>query len=358
MITPFSEISAACAISIPQNHRQPIAIIGAGGIVNDAHLPAYAAAGLEVVGIADLDYDRAHSLARKFAIGTTYSSIDALLQDDRVGVVDIAVPYQAQPALFRRSVEANKHILAQKPFAESGSVAAELCALAQSAGVSAAVNQQLRFDEGIAAAHAMVRGGWIGTVSAMSITVNITTPWHLWDWALAAPRLEILMHSIHYHDVVRWFLGDPLSVHCLAGRTAGQSPVGETRTISSYRYAKDVVALVHANHVNAGGDNYATFRLDGDQGSIRGTLGLLYDYPVGRRDTLEVSSKIMRTDGWLPYPITQRWFPDAFAGTMGSLMSEIATGEESRTSVRDNVGTIRLVEALYSSIEHKSDVCI
>ncbi len=39
---------------MPKHHR-PIFIIGAGGIVNDAHLPAYRIAGFEVAGIYDIN---------------------------------------------------------------------------------------------------------------------------------------------------------------------------------------------------------------------------------------------------------------------------------------------------------------
>jgi hypothetical protein len=33
----------------------------------------------------------------------------------------------------------------------------------------------------------------------------------------------------------------------------------------------------------------------------------------GRPDTLEVNSIVPRTHDWLPYPVTTRWIPDAFA---------------------------------------------
>jgi predicted dehydrogenase len=358
MISVFAPIDAFCSLDIPLAHRLPIAIIGAGGIVADAHLPAYQQAGLEIVGITDVDRKRAGDVADRFGIPTVYSSVESLLEDDQVAVVDIAVPYQAQPDIFRRVATAGKHILAQKPLAASAREAADLADIAEAHHIRAAVNQQLRFDEGIAGAYAMLKQGWIGEVSAMSITVNITTPWHLWKWALHAERLEVLMHSIHYHDVIRWFLGKPVSVHCVAGRTKGQLPVGETRSVTSYRYPEDVVAVVHANHVNIGGDNSAAFRIDGSHGSIRGTLGLLSDYPDGRPDTLEVNSLVVATDGWLPYPVTRRWIPDAFAGTMGSLLEEIATGEPARSTIRDNVQTMQIVESLYTSIEEQREVRI
>ena len=45
------------------NQARPIVIIGAGSIVSDAHLPAYAKAGYTVPGIFDPDLDKARALA-------------------------------------------------------------------------------------------------------------------------------------------------------------------------------------------------------------------------------------------------------------------------------------------------------
>ncbi len=46
----------------PRNPR-PIISIGAGGIVRDAHLPAYKKAGFPVVAIVDLDKSKAENLS-------------------------------------------------------------------------------------------------------------------------------------------------------------------------------------------------------------------------------------------------------------------------------------------------------
>lgn len=50
----------------------------------------------------------------------------------------------------------------------------------------------------------------------------------------------------------------------------------------------------------------------------------LYDYPHGRPDTVELNSSVLPTDGWLPYPVTMRWIPDAFSGPMRALLADIA----------------------------------
>jgi predicted dehydrogenase len=103
--------------------------------------------------------------------------------------------------------------------------------------------------------------------------------------------------------------------------------------------------------MNIAGDAEATFRIDGSEGSIKGTLGLLYDYPHGRPDTLSVFSRTLPTDGWLPYPVTTRWLPDAIAGPMGSLLKAVAEDGTPATSGADNLMTIRLVQALYRSMD-------
>lgn len=351
MIDLFQQVSDSCRLVIPDAHKLPIAVVGAGGIVDGQHLVAYALAGLEVVGITDVDLVRAADVAARHGIPRVYASLDELLADERVRVVDIAVPVEQQPAIFRAVAATGRSILAQKPFTDNPATARELAALAADAGIVAAVNQQLRFDEGIAAAHRMVELGWLGEVTTFTLSVNAFTDWTQWSWAQAMERLEVMVHSIHYHDTVRWFLGEPSSVYAIGGRVPGQYPVGETRTQSSYRFAGGASALVYANHMNVAGDNTAEFRIEGTGGAIRGTLGLMYDYPTGRVDTLEVMSTVVPTDGWVPYPVTQRWFPHAFIGTMGSVLEAVATGSTPRSSVADNVKTIELVDALYRSMQ-------
>ena len=356
MIDLFKEVSEYCAFDIDPAHKVPVAIIGAGGIVDGAHLPAYKIEGLQVIGIYDVDSAKAKDVAARHGIPKVYATLQELLDDPQSIIVDIAVPAALQPDIFIQVAAAKKHILAQKPMATTVADGLMMAKAVADNGIIAAVNHQLRFEEGVAAAHKMVELGWIGNVTNVTFEVNLITPWEMWPWAKDLERLEIMLHSIHYHDVVRWFLGEPNKVFCVAGRTQGQYPIGETRTISSYSYDNGITALVHANHINRGGDNRAEFRIDGDRGSIRGTLGLLYDYPTGRVDTLEVNSQVVPTDGWTPYPVTTRWFPDAFRGTIGSVMRAIATGAPLRSSVADTVGTLRLVEALYQSMDSGESV--
>lgn len=347
MLDLLEPIAAAARIRPPQ-HPVPIAVVGAGAIVDVAHLPAYRQLGLEIAGIFDLDHTRATEVAGRHGIDRVYDSLEQLLADD-VPIVDIAILPWAQPDVVRQAIAAGKDLLCQKPFAPDYPAAQQLAAEVEAAGRKVVVNQQMRYEEGIAAARAMVHAGWIGAPTAMTIDVDIDTDWSAWAWLVDSPQLEIMFHSIHYFDSIRSILGNPDRVFAVIGRRPGQVARAETRTMATLVYDSGVRALVHSNHENHAGDPHATVRIDGEHGSIRGTLGLLYDYPHGRPDTLEVHSSSLPTDGWLPYPVTHRWLPDAVAGPMADLQRWVAGGAPAPTRVQDNLHTLALVHSLYRS---------
>lgn len=351
MIGRLAEIAAACDLSLPERVVRPIGIVGSGAVLDVAHLPVYRAAGIPVPAIWARNRAHAERLAHAHGIGRVHATLDELLADPEVAVVDIAVVPEAQLEIALRALDAGKDLMCQKPLALDVRDAARIVERAGARGRLVAVQQQMRFEEGVLAARAMVRAGWIGEVTAITVDVDIATDFAGWGWLGQVPRLEILFHSIHYIDTIRAFLGDPVAVFGTQWRRPGQKPIGETRTVSVLLYPGDVRAIVHANHENVAGDNEARFRVDGSAGSIRGTIGLLYDYPKGRPDTLEVWSSFLPTDGWLAYPVTGRWIPDAFLGPVGSLLRAIADGGEPETSARDNLRTLRVVDALYRSGE-------
>src|SRR3954470_16703247 len=69
---------------------RPIVIVGAGGIVQTAHLPAYRATGLPVAGIFDIRREAALGAAAAFAVPRVYDSL-AQACAARDVVYDVAV---------------------------------------------------------------------------------------------------------------------------------------------------------------------------------------------------------------------------------------------------------------------------
>lgn len=336
------------AIALPSVSHYGIGIIGCGGIVNGAHLPAYTAAGLRVIAVYDQNRETAERTATAFGVPVVADSVEAMLDDPRIDIVDIAVTPWAQPEIALQAIAARRHVLCQKPFAEDIASAERVVTAAELAGVKLAVNQQMRWSAGIRVAGQLVQQGAIGRPAEATIEVHVRTPWHLWPWLATQPRLDIMYHSIHYQDAIRHLFGDPRRVTSRHGRFPGQPEVGETRTLTVFDYSEDFVATVDVNHHHWSSDGFARFRFLGDLGTITGTIGLLADYPAGGTDTLRYQAAA-EPSVWHTAALSTRWIPDAFLGPMASLMEAIATGDEPITSGRDNLRTLETVFASYAS---------
>src|SRR5690348_10794819 len=101
------------------NSSMPIVIIGAGGIVNDAHLPAYRKAGFPVHGIFDLNENRARSTASKFGVEKVYSTLEeAATRSPADAIFDVAVPAASLPKILPH-IPDGRAVLIQKPLGEN-----------------------------------------------------------------------------------------------------------------------------------------------------------------------------------------------------------------------------------------------
>ena len=332
-----------------------IGIIGAGGIVNAAHLPAYRKAGFNVIGLTDMERDKAEQTARRFEVSRVYDSVEALLEDPTVEIVDIAVPPWNQKDLVRQTTAAGKHLLCQKPLSNVYADAVEIVEMAEASGVKLAVNQQMRWDQAVRASRTLLNRGLLGDPASAVIDVSILTEWRAWPWVLTVEGLDLRYHSIHYFDSMRSLFGLPERVWSSGAGYPGQAPVGETRTITVFEYTDTFRAMVSVNHNNWTEEQFATLRIDGTEGYAAGTFGLLYDYPHGRPDTLSYSSRRIDPNKTINHRFEERWIPDSFIGPMGELMSAIEQDRLPETNGRDNLKTLQLVHAAYRSMaEHRA----
>jgi predicted dehydrogenase len=340
---------------LPQRMDYGIGIVGAGGIVNYAHLPAYKKAGFKVVGITDRNREQAERTAKDHEIGKVYANVDELLRQPEVEIVDIAVYPAEQITIVEQATAAGKHVLCQKPFADEYSKAALSVELAERAQVKIAVNQQMRWDAGIRCTRLLMDDGWLGTPTYGAIQVHCKTDWSLWPWIYQGKHVEIMFHSIHYIDSLRYLLGEPAYVFTSGSRAPDETTQAETKTLSTWEYKSGLQVLIDVCHTTWQDDTYAIFRFEGTEGVIKGTIGLMYNYPTGRPDTLEFMSR--RNLGyWFSARLDSMWIPDAFVGPMASLMCSIEDGSEPETSGRDNLRTLQIMFAEYRSMAEKRAV--
>lgn len=333
--------------------KLPIFIIGAGGIVNAAHLPAYAIAGFNVQGIFDVDHSKATQTAGKFGIPAVFESMQELLANlPANAILDIAVPGDATIPILQQ-LPHGATVLLQKPMGENFHDAKRILELTHSKKMLAAINFQLRYAPYILAAKDFINSNLLGELNDIEVNVNVYTPWHLWKFLYTSPRLEILYHSIHYIDLVRNLLGEPKSVFAKSTRHPSMPELSSVRSNIIMDYGDMVRANILTNHCHNYGipKQQSYIKIEGSKGAVIINFGALIDYPRGAADSFEyVLLEEGKEPQWQTMQIEGSWFPHAFIGSMGELMLA-AEGiiEKPDNSVDDCIHTMACVEAAYES---------
>ena len=110
--------------------RIAVALIGLGEIGLGAHLPALSREPrVALAALADVDEHRVERAAALAPGARATTAVEAVLADPAIDAVVIATPPWATAQLARRSLEAGKYVLAEKPLAPSLADAAELAEL-------------------------------------------------------------------------------------------------------------------------------------------------------------------------------------------------------------------------------------
>jgi predicted dehydrogenase len=334
----------------------PIVLVGAGGIVRNAHLPAYRKGGLPVVAIVDRELGRAQELAAECGIAISGATLSSVLPRlDAPLIFDVAVPAAAVLDVLR-TIPESATVLIQKPLGETLAEAEDIVALCRERRLQSAVNFQLRWAPNMLAARAITDAGALGTLHDIEVQVSTHTPWELWTFLKTAPRLEIVYHSIHYIDLVRSWLGNPQRVYARTVRNPRTPDLAATRSVIVLDYDEWTRVFIATNHgldVPYPALQHSYVQWEGTAGVMRAQMGVNLDYPKGRGDTLEFYSREPHPQFVAgPQPVPGEWFPDAFLGSMLSIQ-RFALGEASAmpTRVEDALDTMRVVEAAYLSSE-------
>jgi predicted dehydrogenase len=294
-------------------------------------------------------------MQQKFGIPRIFGSLEEVAeQSPSDAVFDVAVPGAAILNILK-ALPDKSAVLIQKPMGENLAEAQAILDLCREKQMVAAINFQMRYAPYIIAARDMIERGLIGEINDMEVRMSVHMPWVLWEFMKGIPRLEILYHSIHYIDLIRSFLGNPQRVMARTLKHPNSPNLAATRSNVLMDYGEMIRAAIHTNHGHIyGPDRQESFvKWEGSKGAIYTQVGLNMDYPRGGADRFDY---VLLQDGqdpkWETVAIDGSWFPDAFIGTMASVM-RYARGESTElpTSVEDAFYTMKVVEKAYESSE-------
>lgn len=325
---------------------RPIVIIGAGSIVQAAHLPAYRRMRFPIAGLFDIHRPTAERAAAAFGVERVYDTLaDACAEPG--AVFDVAVPGDRTLDVLGM-LPAGAAVLMQKPMGTDLAQARRIRACVHDLGLTAAVNLQLRFSPGLIALKHAIAHGALGALVDVDVRIVIDQPWHTWPFLERVPRLELPYHSIHYLDAIRWIAGEPGGAYCRALRHPGLPALQDTRSSIILDYGDRIRCSLVLNHTHRAGPKHRASQLvvEGTRGAVRLTWGVNLAYPAGPPDTMEIA----QGGEWTSVSLRGSWFTEAFEGPMSNLQ-RFTAGEDGDLvgSVDDAIKTMALVEACYAS---------
>jgi predicted dehydrogenase len=327
------------------------------GSITVPHREGYRLYGQPVVAGYDPDPVARERFAHDTGTASVYDSLDELLADSAVEVIDLAAPHHRSTRLpvVEQIAAAGKPFLVQKPLAMTYADALELVEVAEQAGVVAMVNQNMCFTpSAIALARAVVDDRVVGEPSYAQLLCQYQFDTDYHPWFGKDERWWTAGLSVHHLGLLQLLFGPPETVFALTGHDRSQP--GVTRDGWGH------IAMHYPNGMQlmlvSTGTYYGVneIRHGNEAVWIHGPDGIVDwtphgDVEISRRST---SGSAIERRSVPPY-IVGSWFPHAFGLTMAHFRQALAAGRSPLCSVQDNLGVMAVVEATYrSGAEHRA----
>ena len=126
------------------------------------HVRAMRAAGIEVAAIVGRDPEKTMARAERFEVPNGLTSLADALALPGIDAVAVATPPHTHAPSVLKTVEANKHVVCEKPFARDANEAQRMLAAADAAGVVHLLGTEFRWATGQALAARLIHEGAIG----------------------------------------------------------------------------------------------------------------------------------------------------------------------------------------------------
>jgi predicted dehydrogenase len=300
---------------------------------------------VDVVGIYDPAPEATKGIQERFPfVRRVFRSLDELLADDEIEIVDVATRPDVRPELIRRAIDAGKHVLAQKPLALEVDAARSLVDEAEDRGVKVAVNQNGRWSPPWRIATLLIEQGAIGEVVAVTHLHDRPLPPLVGTHFDELEHFVIYDYFVHWIDICRcWFAGNTVeTVRALDHRTPDQPDETKSPWAAwvAIQYADGASALIRSVGEARTKRPSCPFWVHGTEGTIRGSVLLGSDFVELEREGVTCG-----------YTLDGAWYPDGFAGALGELVCAIAEDREPFNSARHNLLTLAMTLAACRSAE-------
>lgn len=155
-----------------------VAVAGAG-FIGPVHVEALRRLGIPVVGLLSSSPEKTRRIAGELSIPAAYADFDELLRDPKVHAVHLAVPNLLHFEMSKKTLEAGKHVMCEKPLAMNARESEALVELARDRKLAAGVCYNVRYYPLNQEVRERISGGEIGNIH--SINGSYVQDWLLYE---------------------------------------------------------------------------------------------------------------------------------------------------------------------------------
>lgn len=164
--------------------------------------------GLQLVAMSNRSPERLEQAAADFDVPRAYRDFQQLLNDPDVDAVSITTHWRDHFEITKAALATGKHVLLEKPMAETATQCRELVSLAERSPGRFMVGHICRFDPRVSLAKAAIDEGRLGRIVSMHAKRNLpTAP----GWLRLDKTSPLMGDGIHDADLMMWFMKRPPS---------------------------------------------------------------------------------------------------------------------------------------------------
>lgn len=154
-----------------------IGVIGAGAIVQVAHLPALKRLkGAQVTAICDTDLPKARALADRYGIPGVFDDLEDLLRHETVDALLLCTPNHLHEPHILAGLSAGVHLLVEKPLATSQASAQKIVRAAEKRDRVVMVGMSHRYRPDVQAVRQFVQNGELGEIDSVRGSWHVARP--------------------------------------------------------------------------------------------------------------------------------------------------------------------------------------
>jgi predicted dehydrogenase len=334
--------------------------------------------------LAGRDSAATQAVAHRYGWRHSVTDWHELIERDDVQLVDICTPGDTHAEIAIAALDAGKHVLCEKPLANTLAEAEAMVAAADRAaerGVRAMVGFNYRRVPAIALARRLISEGRLGPLRHVRAAylqdwladVSVPLTWRLQqDRAGSGALGDIGAHAV---DLAQYLSGEHLtgvsgqlstfvSERPVVGGTGETGPVTvDDAALFTGQLSSGALAAFEATRVAAGRKNALTVELNGELGSLSFDLERLNELSFYDRTESETTAGFRRILVTEPsHPYLEGWWPPGhvlgwehtFVHQARDLLSDIAAEDDPEPSFADGLQVQRVLDAVASSAAHDS----